>query len=244
MRKLLLLLIAAGILLNSCSKKIDGTIVDNFGKTIENAKVEIENSDFSAITDKSGNFKLDYVAGKIKINIKKDGYVAAVREIELAQKDNYPLGKVELISIPDSAGVYFKDSLGYRNLFTVTLPSQRKSREFFYSKQYYTLYFPPDSLNIIETENNQISIYQFEIAGINVFKPNKHNVIALKEEIGITPQFIVDSEVEKLGEKFYKRTFNAEKGDVIVLVRGNSTTFLGKSFLTYMENSGIGISAQ
>jgi hypothetical protein len=236
------LLLLISYFFSSCSKKIDGTIIDNFGKSIENASIKIENSDFSALSNSKGNFKIDFVAGKIKLNIEKEGFVSTTREIELAQKENYPLGSVELIRIPDSAGIYIKDTLDYRFLFKNKLASETKVRQYYYSNEYYKLYYQPDSLNIIENTNGELCIYQFDIIGINALKPNKYNVIALKESFGITPQIIIKSETEKLAEKFFKRTFNVEKGDVIVLVRGNSASFLGSEYFTAMEESGYGIS--
>ncbi len=132
------------LILTSCDKKINGTVQDNFGNPIEGVDVKIANSDFKSVSGSDGYFAVMYVPGKIEISMGKSGYTSNMRSIEITQKDNYPLGTIEMIKRPDTAGVYVVGNKTYiqptKVIFSVEESNNGSRNLFNYAKSFtYTL---------------------------------------------------------------------------------------------------------
>lgn len=100
-RKYIFILVSLMILFSSCEKRITGLVIDDLGRPIEGVSVKIENSEFSSTTGSDGVFKIDYIPGKITINLTKSGYASESINIELAQKENHPLKNITLTKESD-----------------------------------------------------------------------------------------------------------------------------------------------
>jgi hypothetical protein len=125
MRNLFLLLVTS-FTLYSCDKSINGRIIDNFNKPVENVEIKITNSGYESKSDNKGKFKIDYAAGKFKIVFKNHNYIDVEKELEINEQKNYPLGQIEMIRIPDSTGLYFKGNDDFIQIPKITLVPAKK----------------------------------------------------------------------------------------------------------------------
>ena len=87
-RLILCTLILFPFVFTSCGKNIEGTVLDNFGKPLEGAKIQIYNSKFEAETNGSGKYAIDYAAGEVYIKFTHDNYLKR-EEIFISQKYYY-----------------------------------------------------------------------------------------------------------------------------------------------------------
>lgn len=91
-----------------CGKKAEivGTVLDNFGKVVEGATVKIENTAFTATTDKNGRYHIGYVPGKVDVSILKQGYSEEKINLNIAIESKFPAKDVTLYKIPSDSGVF------------------------------------------------------------------------------------------------------------------------------------------
>jgi len=96
------------LLIASCGNKsrVTGKVLDKAGKGIDSVMVLIEKSNFKTITDKQGNYSIDYAPGTFKIIYSKTGYTTHELELNLSNKTKYPAETVELYPIPKNKGIY------------------------------------------------------------------------------------------------------------------------------------------
>ncbi|NOU18470.1 MAG: carboxypeptidase regulatory-like domain-containing protein [Bacteroidales bacterium] len=160
----LLLLLGFLIILNSCDKSINGKVIDNFNQPVEGVKIKIKNSAFESVTDKNGNFKIDFTAGKFEIEFQKENYILISKELEIAENKSYPLGQVDIIRIPNSKGLFFKGSNDFIQVPNITLNSERVKNPSF--GEIYTL--PSDDVFTIEIDSNN-TVGFFEINDVSSF---------------------------------------------------------------------------
>lgn len=137
----------------SCDKSINGKIKNNFGEPVSNVVIKIPNSDFKTRSDKDGTFKLDYVPGKFKVNFEKDGYLPESKSLNISQKSKYPIGKIEMIKLPKSKGIFYIDSNinKYIELPRLSL-AHTKETKYSMGKGYYkryNYYFPQDTSGLV-----------------------------------------------------------------------------------------------
>lgn len=93
------------------SARIEGKIVDPFQDPIQAVSITIENSAFSATSDGSGRFNIDYAPGKLALQASKPGHTTEQINLELSQKVKYPLNDTILYPIPQQAGIYILDNV-------------------------------------------------------------------------------------------------------------------------------------
>lgn len=120
--------IALLAILVSCSKKvvISGIVLDNFGKAVEGATVKIENTAFTATTDKDGKYHIGYVPGKVSLVIDKSGYASANLQIEIAVAVEFPASNLILYKQLPGSGVYVVEDGAYTLLSGVSVVCTHK----------------------------------------------------------------------------------------------------------------------
>jgi len=118
------------ILFTSCSKneRIEGKVQDVFGNSLSDVTVKIEKSTFSAKTDGSGQYSLDYVPGSINLTFSKNGYTTRNLSLDIQQKAYFPTETMVLYPIPAEEGFFYIDVDG-RKLVKLDKNSNTKERK-------------------------------------------------------------------------------------------------------------------
>jgi uncharacterized protein YecT (DUF1311 family) len=111
LRIIFVFLLIVVTLLIGCGKdeKIEGKVQDIFGNPIKDVTVKIQTTTFSAITDKSGNYSLDYAPGSMKLIFSKEGYTTGILDLNIQQKIYFPAEILGLCPIPSESGIFYVD---------------------------------------------------------------------------------------------------------------------------------------
>jgi hypothetical protein len=81
-------------------------VYDQGQAPLKGATVSVANSQFTATTDDSGRYALDYVPGAFTVLFFHEGYVSDSLSISVAKKTNYPARDAVLWRIPESGSMY------------------------------------------------------------------------------------------------------------------------------------------
>lgn len=219
------------IILNSCDKSINGKVIDNFNQPVEGIKIKIPNSAFESITDKNGNFKIEYAAGKFNIEFQKENYIPVTKELEISETKKYPLGQVDMIRIPKSEGVYFKGEKDFIQIPQINLVSENETQTMFGMKYVSgSKYFLPeenvfsieiDSVGSVEIfDNVNITLLPIEAEGKNV-AICKHSQAMWSNIFGKA----VKEKVERIGLGVDVHLFTPEIGKVYVFIDLRGTQY-------------------
>lgn len=92
---------------------IEGVVLDNFGKPIAGANVNVESTGFKTTTDESGSFAVEYVPGTFSITISSEGHTTRSQSLSIAQPSRYPLDETILYKKPPVGGVFLVGSREY-----------------------------------------------------------------------------------------------------------------------------------
>lgn len=87
--------------------QIVGKVRDGFGRPVPAVNISVENFDFSATTNASGEFSVGYVPGKIKVLVSKEGYTSSEVVLDLSAETQVPLKPITLWKIPPQQGIWF-----------------------------------------------------------------------------------------------------------------------------------------
>ncbi len=211
------------------SAKIEGKVVDQFGRGLGNVHVQIVNTGFEAKTDDTGNYLLDYVPGTLKIKFSKPKYTTEYLELDIYTKDKFPAAKVEMWKIP-AKGLFLVDTSRKQYI---------QIQQSFPIKSIKRMHRDPNSLKNLANLGNLASlIFSAEKIGnfsagkgkiliidnypkrISLYKRGKDGVLLSLQEgaygkIGglIFSGRVNDEELTEIGEeKLLIRSFNADDG--------------------------------
>jgi hypothetical protein len=81
--------------------------MDPFENRMEGVSVRVVGSAFSAETDKSGRYAVDYVPGSFSVEFSKPGYTTIELWLSIAEKTRFPAEPVVMYPIPDKPGLYY-----------------------------------------------------------------------------------------------------------------------------------------
>ncbi len=107
----LLFIVLGAILATGCdnNERIDGKILDAFGEPLPDVTVKIGKTTFSAKTDSSGQYLLDYAPGTMRLTFSKDGYTTMDLRLDIQQKTHFPVETMYLFPIPIENGIFYID---------------------------------------------------------------------------------------------------------------------------------------
>ncbi|MFO1184420.1 MAG: carboxypeptidase-like regulatory domain-containing protein [Bauldia sp.] len=105
----------------SPSNTMTGIVRDNFGNPIEGVAVSVEKSDYTAVTDKTGRYRVGYEPGGVNIRFAKDGYAPGRFGIRLGKKASQPIDVVVLQKLPGADGLWLVGESGYTRAGTCKL---------------------------------------------------------------------------------------------------------------------------
>ena len=140
------------LLFASCGQSIKGTITDNFNRPVAGVDIAIKNSDFKATSDSKGAFSIEYVAGSIELDFRKENYVTHSSLLEINDTKNYPLGEIKLFRKPDSQGVYVQTATGYDSIPQIRLKTESEIKKSYLMNTYYQRYFLSDNQSVFTIE--------------------------------------------------------------------------------------------
>ena len=83
-------------LIAGCGHKIEGEVLDGKGAPIAGVTVQIAKSRFTAKTDNSGHYAIDYAPGKLDVHFSKEGYGKQTLSLDIYQKTHFPAETVTL----------------------------------------------------------------------------------------------------------------------------------------------------
>jgi len=201
------------ILLTGCgkNKRIEGKVQDAFGSPLSDVTVKIEKSAFSAKTDGSGQYSLDYAPGPIKLIFSKKGYTTRELTLNIQQKVHFPAEKMVLYPIPTENGLFYID-IDNKRLVKLDKNGTMKEREGG-AKSYYIQ--PPKNVPTIKAGK---SMFIDEVPyRINLATVNKDGLI-YKGDFDILGRYdyyngFLEDEGERVGkEKLWVRTVDLSPG--------------------------------
>jgi hypothetical protein len=110
-RGTVLFVIVLSLAVSACGKpaRIVGTVQDIFGVPLRSAIIKIEKSTFTANSDESGMYSIDYAPGSIRLAISRPGYTTSSIDLSIQQKVYYPVEPIVLYPIPTQPGFYYID---------------------------------------------------------------------------------------------------------------------------------------
>jgi hypothetical protein len=100
-------LTGAGVLLAACTEKhIEGTVQSPFGEPLERVEVNVVNSQFTASTNRAGQYSLAYAPGQFTLRFSKPGFTTHTLDLNVQQLVRYPAAPVVMYPIPEQPGLY------------------------------------------------------------------------------------------------------------------------------------------
>ena len=118
----LLLLLASVLAASSgCSRKaLEGVVVTVRGETLPGVAVAIKGTDFQAVTDGVGQYRLPAIAGTHAITFSKTGYTPGLLELTIDQPRPVTATTVSLWPLPESKSIYLFENFRYTRTDVLT----------------------------------------------------------------------------------------------------------------------------
>lgn len=110
--------------------QIVGDVSDGFGAPLRDATVSIEGTTFRSVTSRNGHYGIQYVPGKIKMSVNKEGYWPISLDFDIATESKFPAQPVTLIKIPESQGLWFLGTSDYLPLRKGRISEQKQEFSF------------------------------------------------------------------------------------------------------------------
>lgn len=107
------------VFLVGCSPEplVTGQVVDEFGKPVVGATVQVQGTTFRGSTDSGGKYSVPYVPGNFTVDIQKQGFTSAEFSLNIASPMRYPAASVTLIPIPPIPGFYLFGRSDYQSVY-------------------------------------------------------------------------------------------------------------------------------
>lgn len=97
-------------------KNLHGVVVDNFGKPVVGAEVNVIGTQLRTNTDSEGRYELLYAPGSFEVKAQANGYYSDSKKLNVTQQVRYPLDHFVLVQIPKSSdfnGLKIQGEKGY-----------------------------------------------------------------------------------------------------------------------------------
>lgn len=209
------------LLFLSCSKQIEGTVVDNFNNPIKDVNVTIRNTDYAAQTNAKGEFSIDYAAGEFTIEFEAEGYIGRQEVLQITEKQTYPLKQKKLVKMPHQPGIYvgspelgdYIELKSQSNIHYNT--TQSASNGFFTKKSRHYYVENKDSLTVIKLDSlNKVLFYHYNIKNFLLGRLGEDMKVAELSVDIFTPRAKANQAIrgqkEKITNSIYVSGFNIE----------------------------------
>lgn len=88
------------------SGTLSGKVINGFGAPIDGVNVKIEGTDFKAITDNGGNYKINYRPGVTKLIFTKESFTKNIVSVNTLEITDIDFKTVTLWKYPQKGGMY------------------------------------------------------------------------------------------------------------------------------------------
>jgi len=115
--------------------KVEGVVLDNFGKPVSDAKVMIAGTTLAAKTGRDGRYAVPFVPGQFTVRYESPGHVAEERSFTIASEVSVPAEAVTLLRLPPKPGIWLVETEGYapiaQGLVLECIEQQRATQRMF-----------------------------------------------------------------------------------------------------------------
>ena len=108
---------------------LDGVVQDVRGETLPGVAVAIKGTDFQAVTDGIGQYRLPAIPGKHILSFAKTGYTQGALELTVDQPRPITATTVSLWPLPEATGVFLFQDYRYTRADVVTPAPWRRKRD-------------------------------------------------------------------------------------------------------------------
>lgn len=136
----------------------------------------MEGTTFTAKTDAEGKYSLNYVPGKVKVLIRKEGYTSVSLTFDIAIETTFPAQQVTLYKVPPSQGIWLIGKSDYVPLKKGEISFKSKEFPFSWDKPLFEeTYTTVEEFTSVEKDttlrfldNNPFKIVLAKLSGDNV----------------------------------------------------------------------------
>lgn len=104
---------------------LTGQVVDGFGNVVKDVEVKIKGTKFAVKTDENGQYRINFIPGKIVISFRKKGYTKQAFPLTMHDASEVPLPKLTFWKFPESGGIFLVRIGDYKKLEYVSFNSER-----------------------------------------------------------------------------------------------------------------------
>lgn len=113
-------LMVSSVFICACGgKKIEGVVVDPFGRPVDSVLVQVETTTFQSLTNKQGQYRIDYAPGKVTLLFSKPGFTTHEMTLDIQQKMKFPAESLMVYPKPSTPGMYSLSDTGLVALLTI-----------------------------------------------------------------------------------------------------------------------------
>ena len=170
------------LFLASCSKSIEGQVNDNFGNPLKDVSVTIEGTQFQSTTNNNGHFELDYAPGQFLVKFESDDYITEGKELNITEKQKYPLEAIELVRKPSGKSFYVQiaENPDYIEIPTMKFGTTKAKKKSIYTPNVSSkiVIEKPDAVFVIKTKAlDKVKIYDWTKGNWKLASPTRDWVV-------------------------------------------------------------------
>ena len=179
------------VVTSSCNRtRIEGRVLNGFGKPVKDATVKVEGTQFVTTTNSDGEYSVGYVPGNIKVSITKDGFTDTSFSVNIATEAKYPAATVIVYEVPKEHGIYLMQNEQYKPFSKGSVRKQNYTRGDWLGMSQSDVYFVNFDENNITSIKQQDSTFSFldcdprPIALFKIATNTKGNIILTRSTGG------------------------------------------------------------
>ncbi len=112
-----------------------GEVVDGFDNPVKDVDVKIKKSDFTAKTDETGKYRINFNPGRLEILFSKKGYTKQTFPLNVRETTEVPLPRLTMWEYPESGGIFLIRMEDYKKIEYASFYSERDDKNLsFYVK--------------------------------------------------------------------------------------------------------------
>ena len=104
---------------------LTGQVIDGFDNVVKDVEVKIKKTGFTARTDENGQYRIDFVPGKIVLSFRKKGYTKQTFPLNIREASEIPMPKLTFWKLPESGGVFLVRVNDYKKFEYTSFYSER-----------------------------------------------------------------------------------------------------------------------
>lgn len=154
------------LVFTSCKNTvIEGKVLDGFGQPVKEATVKVDGTQFTAQTNRDGEYSVGYVPGDIKVIISKQGYTDTSFSVKISTEAKFPAAAVTIFKIPQSDSLFLMDGTKYSSLSTGNITEDQFNSGDYWSSRttyIYTVHFDTTKMTTIKKGAGEIKFFDHD----------------------------------------------------------------------------------